>query len=171
MLFALAGGAGSYVALGALAPDGWRTDLLELTALEKVDESTSPGSSRRPRRGKPKTRRPRSKPSTKPAAKPTEKPAAKQAASGNKAMAHYTAAMAHMKNKKIGLAIEELNKCIAADPSFAQAFRSLGIAQTLLGRERAATQAFERFVKLAPNHRDTPRIKQIIADYHRRNPK
>ena len=41
----------------------------------------------------------------------------------------------------------------------------------LLGRERSAIQAYEKFVEASPSHRDASKVKQIIADYYTRNPK
>ena len=50
------------------------------------------------------------------------------------------------------------------------AYRSLAVAYMLLGREKSAIQAYEKFVEVMPSHRDAPKVKQIIADYHQRNP-
>jgi regulator of sirC expression with transglutaminase-like and TPR domain len=38
----------------------------------------------------------------------------------------------------------------------------------MVGREPAAIAAFEKFVELAPDHKDAEKLRQIIADYHRR---
>jgi len=65
----------------------------------------------------------------------------------------------------------EFKKCLAADPNYGVAYRSLGVAYMLLGREKSAIESYEKFIAVAGTHRDAPKVKQIIDDYYRRNPK
>jgi predicted Zn-dependent protease len=84
---------------------------------------------------------------------------------------HYKQGNLYLKEKKVALAIEEFKKCLSVNPHHGLAYRSLGVAYMLLGRERSAIQAYEKFVEASPGHRDAPKVKQIIADYYSRNPK
>lgn len=70
---ALAGGIGSYVALGALASD-WRGDRLELAPLEKAEVSPDAGAVRKSRRRKARARKARGKSRSRPATKTTVRP-------------------------------------------------------------------------------------------------
>jgi len=83
---------------------------------------------------------------------------------------YYQQGNLYLKEKKVALAIEEFKKCLAADPGYGLAYRSLGVSYMLLGREKSAVDAYERFVREAPTHRDAPKVRQIIDDYYRRNP-
>ena len=84
---------------------------------------------------------------------------------------HYQQGNLYLKEKKVALAIEEFKKCLAADPSYGVAYRSLGVAYMLLGREKSAIESYEKFISVAGTHRDAPKVKQIIDEYYRRNPK
>ncbi|OGQ91747.1 MAG: hypothetical protein A2289_11880 [Deltaproteobacteria bacterium RIFOXYA12_FULL_58_15] len=84
---------------------------------------------------------------------------------------HYKQGNLYLREKKVALAIDELKECLAANPQYGLAYRSLGVAYMLLGREKSAVQAYEQFVKVSPSHRDTPKVKQIISDYYARNPR
>ena len=80
-------------------------------------------------------------------------------------------AVLYLKEKKVTLAIAEFKKCLSLSPKHGLAYRSLGVAYYMLGRERSAVQAYSRFVELVPNHRDVPKVKKIIEAYkakHRR---
>ena len=69
-----------------------------------------------------------------------------------------------MKERKVLLAIAELEGSIALDPSFADAYRALGVAYMTVDRKVSAVKAFERFVALAPEHKDAAKIRAIIAE-------
>ncbi|MFC1609360.1 hypothetical protein ACFL6C_00240 [Myxococcota bacterium] len=84
---------------------------------------------------------------------------------------HYKQGNLFLKEKKVALAIEEFKKCLAANPKFGLAYRSLGVAYMLLGREKSAIHAYEKFVTISPGHRDAPKVRQIISDYYARNPR
>jgi len=83
---------------------------------------------------------------------------------------HYRLANQYLGAKKVTLAVDELQQCLALDPAYGLAYRSLGVAYTLLGRERSAIAAYERFVALEPTHRDAAQLRQIIDSYKRRQP-
>ena len=100
-----------------------------------------------------------------PAPSPAPSPA------GDPADAHYVAANGYMKEKKIPLAIEELNKAIAANFKHAKSYRLLGMAYTMVGKEKNAIEAFEKFLKYDPGHSDAPKVRAIVDDYYKRNPK
>ncbi len=81
---------------------------------------------------------------------------------------HYRRGNLALKEKKLALAIDELKKCLAADPHYGLAYRSLGVAYMLVGREKSAIAAYEKFVELEPGHRDAPRVRQILEGYRSR---
>lgn len=104
---------------------------------------------------------------------PTEAPvepqvAAAAAGPSKAAQACYNRGNRLLNQSKVWLAIQELNNCLVIDPSFGRVYRSLGVAYMLLGRERASIQAYEKFVDAEPNHKDVPKVREIIADYYRR---
>ncbi len=84
------------------------------------------------------------------------------------AAAHYRQANSYLNAKKVTLAIEELQMCLKLDPEFGLAYRSLGVAYTLLGRERSAIAAYEKFVTLEPGHRDAAQVRQLVDAYRKR---
>ncbi len=81
---------------------------------------------------------------------------------------HFNEARGLLRLKKTLLAIQELNKCIAADPKLAKAHKALGKAYMQLHREDKAVKAFERYVEMAPGAPDVAALKAAIDDYHRR---
>jgi Tfp pilus assembly protein PilF len=84
---------------------------------------------------------------------------------------HYKQGNLFLREKKVALAIDELKKAVAINPSYGVAYRSLGVAYMLLGREKSAVKSYERFVATEPSHRDVAKVREIIADYYRRNPR
>jgi hypothetical protein len=103
---------------------------------------------------------------------PAPTPAPTKAAGGAEtAEQHFQAATGYMKEKKVPLAIDELNKALAANPKDGKSYRLLGMAYTMAGREKSAIEAFEKFLKYEPGHKDAPKVKAIIDDFYRRNPK
>ena len=84
------------------------------------------------------------------------------------AQQHYVQGNVYLKQKKVTLAIDELKKSIKQDPRNGLAYRSLGVAYYMLGRERSAMEAYSRFVVLSPTHKDVPKVKGIIAEYNAR---
>ncbi len=102
---------------------------------------------------------------------PPPPPGPPQAATASPADLHYQQGNLYLKEKKVALAIEEFKKCLVADSNYGVAYRSLGVAYMLLGREKSAIESYEKFVGVVPGHRDVPKVREIIADYYRRNPK
>ena len=80
----------------------------------------------------------------------------------------YAKGNRYLNAKKVSLAIRELNKCLDIDPNYGRTYRSLGVAYMQLGRERSAILAYEKFVDHDPQHKDVPKVREIIADYYRR---
>lgn len=81
---------------------------------------------------------------------------------------HYHRGNRYLGQKKVALAIRELSRCLEIDPLYGKAYRSLGVAYMLIGRERSAIQAYERFVEYEPGHKDVAKVREIIADYYNR---
>ena len=64
-------------------------------------------------------------------------------------------------------AIRAFRRAVDAEPTFADAFRGLGIAHARDKRLEKALGAYTLFTELAePGHRDIPKIRQIILDYY-----
>jgi outer membrane biosynthesis protein TonB len=104
--------------------------------------------------------------------KPPKRPSpAKKPAAGGGADEHYAAAVGYVKQKKPTKAIDELKKAIKANSRHAKSYRLLGMAFKMIGQEKKAIQAWERFVKLDPGHADSAKLRAIIADYYKRNPR
>ncbi len=140
---------------------------------EPADEPADAGGAEEEEDGKGKKKKKGKLARTKPAKKP-KKPAPERpapATTGGTADDHYQKASDLLREKKVPGAIDELKKAIGQDNKHAKSFRLLGMAYTLLGKEKNAVDAFERFVKLDPGHKDIPKIKGIIAEYYKRNPK
>lgn len=77
----------------------------------------------------------------------------------------YVQANRYLQERKYQLAISNLKDCIRLDPRHGGAYRSLGVSYMTLGQERAAIEAYKRFVQILPSHKDAPAVRQIIADY------
>jgi hypothetical protein len=81
---------------------------------------------------------------------------------------HYGQGLAYLKERKVLLAIEQLEIACRREPRHAEAHRALGKAYALVGRESAASRAFERYLKLAPDARDAPKLRALIDAYDKR---
>jgi hypothetical protein len=102
---------------------------------------------------------------------PAAAPPVAELAAAPAAVLHYKQGNLFLREKKVALAIDELKKAVAINPSYGVAYRSLGVAYMLLGREKSAVKSYERFVATEPSHRDVAKVREIIADYYRRNPR
>ncbi|MEM6533082.1 MAG: hypothetical protein AAF654_10680 [Myxococcota bacterium] len=80
----------------------------------------------------------------------------------------YVQANRYLQERKYQLAISNLKDCIRLDPRHGGAYRSLGVSYMTLGQERAAIEAYKKFVQILPTHKDAPAVRQIIADYRAR---
>ncbi len=189
---ALIVGVGGYTAMANMAPADWQTDLLDLApiAAPPGEDNVKAGNSKARRAGGRKFRSrgakssrasTRGAPATgaaQSAAAPAVAPAAATPAAPKSAPSLgdgqlgeiYKQGLLHLKHKKVGMAIDSFDKVIAMNPNYAPAFRTLGISHTILGNKKTAMKYFEKFVVLAPDHRDTPRLRQIIADFRKSNP-
>lgn len=97
---------------------------------------------------------------------PTAEPAVKKVFFEN-----FKTASTLMKQKKVTLAIAELKKSVGRNPRHAPSHRMLGIAYSMLKRERNAVRSFERYVRLSPYADDAPRLKSAISSYYQRHPR
>src|SRR5687767_13500997 len=82
--------------------------------------------------------------------------------------AHYKEAVELLKQKKVPLAIESLNRAIALQPKHAMSHRALGLAYFLLGKEAKGVEELETFVRLSPRDLNTGKMREFIADYYQR---
>jgi regulator of sirC expression with transglutaminase-like and TPR domain len=60
------------------------------------------------------------------------------------------------------LALAQFRRAIAVDPSFAVAWRGMGMVHEKLGDVGAAHAAFQRYVQLAPTATDAPKIRERL---------
>ena len=105
---------------------------------------------------------------------PPPPPTAGSSASGagsSAAEQHYAQGNLYLKEKKVALAIDELKKTIAIDSRHGLAYRSLGVSYMLLGREKSAIEAYEKFVQYAGSHKDASKVRDIIEGYYARHPR
>jgi tetratricopeptide (TPR) repeat protein len=84
------------------------------------------------------------------------------------AVDHYKEGKALLKDNKALLAIEEFKKAIAKNARHAKAYRMMGKAYIILGQESKAIESFEKFVELAPNHKDSEKLRAIIEQFRNR---
>ena len=68
-----------------------------------------------------------------------------------------------MKERKVLLAIGELEASVAIDPKLADAYLPLGLAYITVGRKSSAIAVFEKFLALAPNHKEAAKVREIVA--------
>jgi len=80
----------------------------------------------------------------------------------------YERGLALLRERKAILAAGELEQAVAATPNHAEAFRALGKAYVLLGREEAAVKQFERYVALKPNAKDATKLRAMIDAFRTR---
>jgi len=79
--------------------------------------------------------------------------------------------VAHLKSKKARSAIAELKKCTAMAPRNAMCWRNLGMAHVMNKQSNKAATAFERFLKLAPNHSDATKVRGVLKSYYKKRGK
>jgi cytochrome c-type biogenesis protein CcmH/NrfG len=62
-------------------------------------------------------------------------------------------------------AVEAYKKALAINPNHLNAYRNLGVVSAFDLRDRkTAVQAFEEYLRLAPNAQDAAQVKQLIAN-------
>jgi hypothetical protein len=84
------------------------------------------------------------------------------------ALGHYRQANQLIADHKPVEAVDELHRTLELEPGFGLAYRSLGVAYMLLGRERSAVEAYERFAAMEPAHADAEAAKRIAEAYRHR---
>ncbi|OGR11038.1 MAG: hypothetical protein A2341_01825 [Deltaproteobacteria bacterium RIFOXYB12_FULL_58_9] len=70
--------------------------------------------------------------------------------------------MSLLRQNKVMLAITELEAAIADNPDHAKSLLSLGLAYKMVGRRDKAIAAFERFLIVAPEHQEAPKVRAVI---------
>jgi serine/threonine-protein kinase len=101
----------------------------------------------------------------KPEPKPEPRPAPAAEPTPSKADQFYEQGKLMLKQNKALLAVEEFKKCLKENPRHARSYKMLGRAYIMLGRESDAIDAFENYVKLAPNAKDAPKVRAIIDKF------
>jgi len=62
-------------------------------------------------------------------------------------------------------AVEAYRKALAVNPNHLNAHRNLGVVSAFdLGDRKTAVQAFEEYLRLAPNAQDAAQVRQLIAN-------
>jgi cytochrome c-type biogenesis protein CcmH/NrfG len=62
-------------------------------------------------------------------------------------------------------AVEVYRKALAINPNHLNAHRNLGVVSAFdLGDRKTAVQAFEEYLRLAPNAQDSAQVRQLIAN-------
>jgi len=95
-------------------------------------------------------------------------PAANSAAQAEDA---YKAGNALIKENKVQQAIDEYKRALTFNPKHGLTYRSLGVAYMKLGREKDAIASYEKFVQYEPGHKDAEKVRGIVTDYYKRNPR
>ncbi|MFC1610332.1 tetratricopeptide repeat protein [Myxococcota bacterium] len=103
-----------------------------------------------------------------PGASPRAQPVAPAEAS--LADAYLAAGERYLQQRKPILAQHALEKCVALRPRDAEAFRLLGVAHAMVGREQSAIASFEAFLRLAPDHKAAGKVRELVES-HRKKPR
>jgi tetratricopeptide (TPR) repeat protein len=74
----------------------------------------------------------------------------------------YELGRLYFKERKLLLAIEAFNRCLAADAAHASAYRELGRTYAVLGNEPEALKAFREYVRLAPDRADAQKLQKLL---------
>jgi tetratricopeptide (TPR) repeat protein len=64
---------------------------------------------------------------------------------------------------RMGDAVESYRQALRVSPSYAPAWRGLGLAHQRLGNRAEARRAFERYLQLAPEANDVPQIRERLS--------
>lgn len=67
--------------------------------------------------------------------------------------------------KQYGEALSLLDACIRLDPTNADCYLRRGVAHAGLGNLSAGAESYRRFVKLAPNHPQASKVRQMVEAY------
>lgn len=89
----------------------------------------------------------------------------------NNAESYFKSGFAHYKKGEIEQAINDYNKSIELNPSFADAYYNRGLLYQRKGMKEKAIADLEISVKLAPNHPSIPEVKKIIEELKQPSPK
>lgn len=103
--------------------------------------------------------------------KPKGAPAALKESNPVLAEEYYRQGNLLIKDKKAQQAIDVLQKSLQADGTFGKTYRSLGVAYMLLGKEKNAILAYEKFLQFDPNHKDAAKVREIVTSYYKKNPR
>lgn len=87
---------------------------------------------------------------------------------GPRARSFYEQGNRLIGENKAAAAVQELRRAIQLEPKFGLAYRSMGVAYMMLAKEQSAIQAYQKFVLYEPEHRDTARVRELIAAYFKR---
>jgi tetratricopeptide (TPR) repeat protein len=69
-----------------------------------------------------------------------------------------------LRSGRVDDALKSFNQAIAENPKFAPAHRGLGSVFVMQGRDSDAKAAYKRYLALAPNAPDAPRIQALLQD-------
>jgi len=73
----------------------------------------------------------------------------------------------HLARNEYAVAAEWLDRCIEMDPARAYAYCYAGLAYSELGRVDRMINRFERFIQLAPDAPEHPRVESLLAGTRR----
>jgi len=65
--------------------------------------------------------------------------------------------------EKVSTAIGHFRKAVAADPAYAEPYRSLGLVHLKAGEKKEAKKAFQSYLKLAPKAADRSYVEDYLA--------
>ncbi len=69
------------------------------------------------------------------------------------------------KNKQFREARTQLERCVKVNPGFAPCHKALGGANARLGENEKGAFHYRRFLELAPNDKDAPKVQKILDEY------
>lgn len=92
-----------------------------------------------------------SRPTVPEPAPPTPPPAPQKASPQVRAQLHTELGAGYYERGQMAVALEELDKAIKVDPTYAQAYNISGLVYSYLGDDRKAEQSFTQALQLAPS--------------------
>jgi predicted component of type VI protein secretion system len=70
-----------------------------------------------------------------------------------------------LRKNELNKAVDALNRCLALDPGFAKCHRMLGATYARLKNPEQGAIHYRRFVQLAPNDPEAPKVKIFLEQY------
>ncbi|ADO74006.1 FHA domain-containing protein [Stigmatella aurantiaca] len=109
-------------------------------------------------------------PPTVPVKPPASAPGPSTPSAQEQARAAYSDAVKLFKARQIDSAVIQGKKCVELDSSNGECHMVLGAAYATLKDMTKAAEHYRQFLKLAPDHKQAPKVKKSLEEYESQNP-